>query len=169
MRRARARAFHCTAPLDCGRAGRAPSPAAWPCGCRRGRRAGLLRAASAPGQAIGEYAVMVGLAVAAVTGMQLYVRRGLQANIKLTADTLGDQQTGLQYEIGDTDNQRRMVLSGKANAQSRSSSRTISRSRTEEQVTPGGGVTRLVIEDRTETRGGLGGGVADIDESVVER
>ena len=40
------------------------------------------------GQSIMEYAVLVSLVIAAITGMQLYVRRGLQAKIKDASDNL---------------------------------------------------------------------------------
>ena len=40
------------------------------------------------GQSIMEYAVLVSLVIAAITGMQLYVKRGLQAKIKDASDNL---------------------------------------------------------------------------------
>lgn len=40
------------------------------------------------GQSIMEYAILVSLVIAALTGMQLYVRRGLQARIKDASDNL---------------------------------------------------------------------------------
>ncbi len=47
------------------------------------------------GQSIMEYAVLISLVIAALTGMQLYVRRGLQARIKDASDNLPNYvQTG---------------------------------------------------------------------------
>ena len=40
------------------------------------------------GQSIMEYAILVSLVITALTGMQLYVRRGLQAKIKDASDNL---------------------------------------------------------------------------------
>ena len=40
------------------------------------------------GQSIMEYAIMVSLVITALTGMQLYVKRGLQARIKDASDNL---------------------------------------------------------------------------------
>ncbi len=40
------------------------------------------------GQSIMEYAILVSLVIAALTGMQLYVKRGLQARIKDASDNL---------------------------------------------------------------------------------
>lgn len=51
------------------------------------------------GQSIMEYAILVSLVIAALTGMQLYVRRGLQARIKDASDNLPNyvqtEQAGL--------------------------------------------------------------------------
>jgi len=43
---------------------------------------------SKKGQSIMEYAVLISLVIAALTGMQLYVKRGLQARIKDASDNL---------------------------------------------------------------------------------
>lgn len=40
------------------------------------------------GQSIMEYAVLISLVIAAITGMQLYVKRGLQQRIKDASDNL---------------------------------------------------------------------------------
>lgn len=44
------------------------------------------------GQSIIEYAVILGLVVAGLTAMQVYIKRGLQAAIKVAADELGPQE-----------------------------------------------------------------------------
>ena len=40
------------------------------------------------GQAVMEYAVFIGVVVAALVAMQLYVRRGIQANLKTLEDQI---------------------------------------------------------------------------------
>lgn len=44
------------------------------------------------GQSILEYAIIIGLVVAGLTTMQLYIKRGIQAGIKVAADELGRQE-----------------------------------------------------------------------------
>lgn len=44
------------------------------------------------GQSIIEYAVILGLVVAGLTAMQVYIKRGIQAGIKVAADELGPQE-----------------------------------------------------------------------------
>ncbi len=46
------------------------------------------------GQSIMEYAVLVSLVIAALTGMQLYVKRGLQAKIKDASDNIPNYVRG---------------------------------------------------------------------------
>lgn len=48
-----------------------------------------------------EYAVLVGIVLAAVLSMQVYLRRSIQASLKVAADQIGDQANGLRYESGD--------------------------------------------------------------------
>jgi len=43
------------------------------------------------GQTTAEYAVLLGLVIAAVMAMQIYVKRGLQGKVKLETDKLGTQ------------------------------------------------------------------------------
>lgn len=52
------------------------------------------------GQSSAEYAVMVGLVVAAVVAMQLYARRGVQGKVKDVTDNFTKQGVGTtaQYE-----------------------------------------------------------------------
>ena len=47
------------------------------------------------GQAIVEYAVLIGIVAAALVTMQTYIKRGIQAGIKVAADQIGDQSQGL--------------------------------------------------------------------------
>lgn len=50
------------------------------------------------GQATLEYAVVLGLVVAALTMMQVYVRRGIQSAIKLSADEIGRQEDSIDLD-----------------------------------------------------------------------
>lgn len=43
-------------------------------------------------QSIMEYAIIIGLVVAGLSAMQVYIRRGIQAGIKVAADELGNQE-----------------------------------------------------------------------------
>lgn len=43
-------------------------------------------------QSITEYVILIALITAALSGMTLYMRRGIQAGIKVVADELGSQQ-----------------------------------------------------------------------------
>lgn len=47
------------------------------------------------GQAIVEYAVLIGIAATALVVMQTYIKRGVQAGIKVAADQIGDQRRGI--------------------------------------------------------------------------
>jgi len=51
----------------------------------------LKRRVNSPGQSITEYIVLIGLVSMAIIGMQVYMKRGIQAAIKLSADELGSQ------------------------------------------------------------------------------
>jgi Flp pilus assembly pilin Flp len=42
-----------------------------------------------------EYAVLIGIVTAALVTMQTYIKRGVQAGIKVAADQIGDQRRGL--------------------------------------------------------------------------
>jgi Flp pilus assembly pilin Flp len=48
------------------------------------------------GQAILEYGILIGIVTAALVTMQTYIKRGVQAGIKVAADQLGDQRKGTE-------------------------------------------------------------------------
>ena len=97
---------------------------------RRSLVSGLLSPVSSHGQSLLEYAVMVGLVIAAVTGMSVYAKRGLQSAVKsaaddmspiraqaranniLNADPTGEetQLMGIQYESGDRRDSQNSLL-----------------------------------------------------------
>jgi len=43
------------------------------------------------GQSILEYAVLIGVVVAGLIGMQIYLKRGMMGGIKKSADSIGSQ------------------------------------------------------------------------------
>ncbi len=45
-------------------------------------------------QSITDYVLLVGIISAALLGLQVYMKRGIQANIKVIADKIGDQKKG---------------------------------------------------------------------------
>ncbi len=49
-------------------------------------------------QATFEYAIILAIVVTALTGMQVYFKRGIQAGIKICGDELGGQREGLVAE-----------------------------------------------------------------------
>ena len=50
------------------------------------------------GQAVFEYAIIIGIVVLALGMMQVYVRRGVQAGIKIAADELGEQEDSVELD-----------------------------------------------------------------------
>ena len=55
------------------------------------------------GQSVAEYAILIGVVIAAIIGMQLYVKRGLQGKTRAVMDAFADKERGgitskLQYE-----------------------------------------------------------------------
>lgn len=51
-------------------------------------------------QALSEYVIMIGLVAAALAGMQAYMKRAIQAVVKVSADELGEQRKGgLEYDF----------------------------------------------------------------------
>lgn len=70
------------------------------------------------GQSIVEYTVIIGLVVAALTTMQVYVRRGIQAGIKIAADELGPQE-----DAGETDPQKGTKSASEINTKTTSAQR----------------------------------------------
>ncbi|GAI08601.1 unnamed protein product, partial [marine sediment metagenome] len=50
------------------------------------------------GQAVFEYAIIIGIVVLALGTMQVYLRRGIQAGIKIAADELGRQEDSVELD-----------------------------------------------------------------------
>lgn len=51
-------------------------------------------------QSVTEYAILLGVAIAVFAGMQLYVKRGLNAKIKQTTDTMTSVGAGTKVDFG---------------------------------------------------------------------
>jgi Flp pilus assembly pilin Flp len=51
------------------------------------------------GQGIIEYAIILGLIVAALSAMRVYIKRGIQAGIKVAADQLGSQENAEETDL----------------------------------------------------------------------
>lgn len=141
----------------------------------------------AAGQAITEYAILIGVVVAALLGMQVYAKRGLQAGIKATADRLspflsepgGDpggrraQREGMRYEAGERQN-RAIAAPGDVLVRESKTVTISSRTVEDKATTPGGGRTRKIepaTPETTSTSGALsyrGLGVASYSEVRVD-
>ena len=49
------------------------------------------------GQSFTEYALVLAIVMAVLTGMRLYMQRGIQAAIKLSADELANQEESVEF------------------------------------------------------------------------
>lgn len=121
------------------------------------------------GQLIGEYVLILGVFAAAVLGIQLYVKRGLQAAVKTASDQLGDQLTGIRYESGDPRLNRQLAVEGRT-IRRNSAVTTTAETETELRTTTGGGRTTTVLKDETTTEGSVSDpkGVSFYAELVAE-
>lgn len=135
-----------------------------------------LRQRCVKGQAMVEYALLFAVAVAAITGMQIYTRRAIQAGVKSAADRLGPcsvandmcdgivdtdgeiaQQMGVRNETGDQKfqiNMRGAVLQSQLGVSYETvpGENVVNRSES-----PGGSVT-ITKQQKSIGRGTLGGG-----------
>lgn len=104
------------------------------------------------GQAMAEYAILMGVAVAAIVGMQLYAKRGIQAGLQMAADQIGDQLNGMRYESGDRSNQ--VVAAGATLTKQAGTTSNVDRSLTA-GTTLSGGRESAVARDTVTTTGAL--------------
>ena len=126
----------------------------------------------ARGQAIVEYAILFGIIMAALLGMQVYAKRGLQAGIKAMADRLSPhandpdgelaQREGIRYES--RDRQDKVVASGTV-LDRKSKVRTVTDQETKTDVVLGGSTQTTIVTDTTQISGEL----AEIGPGVSER
>lgn len=129
------------------------------------------------GQAIFEYALLLAVVAAAVAGMQLYVKRSIQAGVKMTADHMSPfdadpdgeeaQFAGIRYESRDRQTD---IFSTGSTVDRKSKSQTVADQRINTQAHEDGSVTTIVEDDRTTTTGALqsvGPNVTDYSEVVM--
>ena len=112
------------------------------------------------GQSIVEYLLVFGVVAAAITGMMVYAKRGVQAGLKAAADDLtpfpGDAQKaqieGMRQEAGDVrDTQGRMMAGMRVAADS--SMVTTQDSNIDTGLTGGGGYVTTYNADGSQTQG----------------
>ena len=112
------------------------------------------------GQAIMEYLLLFGVVAAAITGMMVYAKRGIQAGLKVAADDLtpfpGDpekaQIEGMRQETGDTRTPAQTLVAGLTVA-SDSSATTTQQSSIDRGAVGGGGSFVTYNPDRSVTNG----------------
>lgn len=92
-------------------------------------------------QTTAEYAILIGLVVAALVAMQIYVKRGLQGRMKGATDYLATQTT----DIGATGQYEPYYLTSDFD--------TVRDTTESEATTTGGGVTRTLTEDESSRTG----------------
>jgi len=91
------------------------------------------------GQSVAEYAILVGVVVAAIVGMQVYVKRSLQGKVKAVADSFATDASGvvspLQYEP---------YYTGAGETETK-----VVRQKATEKMTAGGRISRTGIDEET--------------------
>lgn len=146
---------------------------------QRARRDGGGGGPTAPrrarGQVFFEYAVLLGVVAAAMAGMYLYAKRGIQGTLKTAADQLspfaGDtngekaQAEGMRFESGERTNQ--VVAAGTVLVKS-SSIRTAVNQPVNTQRQAGGGVAVSYQNATTDNAGALENGGASHSEVVLD-
>lgn len=61
----------------------------------------MFRLFAKKGQSTAEYAILIGVVIAAAVGIQTYVKRGLQAKFKTEVDTFVAKSSNLQADVND--------------------------------------------------------------------
>ncbi len=124
------------------------------------------------GQAILEYAILLGIVTAALLGMQLYAKRSLQATVKFTADQIGNQADGIRYEGGERQN--KVVAEGQTRQRVTAASSSPVRTQNTQELDGGGQLT--TTDEINEVQGavtqcGDGGcppGTASFSQVVID-
>ena len=127
------------------------------------------------GQVMLEYAILVGLAIAAVAGMQVYARRGIQAGIKGATDRLSPfaddpdgakaQVEGVRYESGERRN-RDVIAAGTTLARKSAINTVVNRTVQDDEAD--GSRTHTIRQDEVSSSGALAGGASSTSQVVVE-
>ena len=151
---------------------------------RRGRRAPRTPNSECgirKGQAVIEYALLIGVLIGAILGMQVFAKRSVQAMVKMSADTISPytkngrpdgaraQMAGMRFEIGESRSkgpteQGRVLVRASA-----------TRTRADQQLvyneTTDGGRRKDILQDLTRNTGaviGRGAGVSSYSEVLTD-
>ena len=126
-------------------------------------------------QAFAEYAILLGIVAAAILGMQLYAKRGIQAGIKMAADQMSPhakdadgakaQADGMRYESGE---RTTAVVAAGTVLDRQSAARTQKTQTVGARTATGGAVERTIVTDRTDTFGALQNGAALHAEVITD-
>ena len=161
---------------------------------KAGERAfSLRRSSAASGQSLAEYSLVLALVAAAMMGMQVYAKRGIQAALKTASDDLspcrvhacfgavGDPDGELGQLIGEvqegglTEEERlrepalrQGLVLDRLSLDRLSRVTTVTDQSVLDEELPGGGRTRTVERERVSSRGALGDGVSSVSSVVVD-
>ena len=141
------------------------------------------RKSALQGQAFAEYAILIGIIITALLGMQAYAKRGIQSVVREAADEMspfrndavGDpngeraQVAGMEYEAGGRPDQVQTAKPGNILARESAVATDSAQTMVQHPVQGGGHVTQ-VVSDTTTTGGALAnrGGAASYQEVLVE-
>jgi len=95
------------------------------------------------GQSTAEYAIVIGLVIAAAVAMQVYVKRGIQGKVKAATDYVDDDASAV---VGDARQYEPYYLESNLTSTRQAS--------TQENTAEGGGVTRTIAGEDVSTRTG---------------
>lgn len=101
----------------------------------------MLRKVGKRAQTTAEYAILIALVVAAVTAMQIYVKRGLQGKVR---DVVDNMSTGMALPSNGNAQYEPYYLNSTAN--------TTQNSNDNETIATGGAVTRSATSSTNATR-----------------
>ena len=109
------------------------------------------------GQSVTEYAILLGLAIAAFAGMQLYIKRGLQAKLKDASTLVALNATGSFNATDGSGGTKTLTLGTSQQYEpyyTQSTGESVSSSNSTDTVTAGGGraVNSTEVSASTSTR-----------------
>jgi Flp pilus assembly pilin Flp len=99
------------------------------------------------GQSTAEYAIVIGLVIAAVVGMQVYVKRGIQSKMKEASDVNITYSGATDYGVNSYTQYEPNYSTSTGMVSTRDSTEKVTAS-------VGGGVNRLIVGNETSSRTG---------------
>jgi hypothetical protein len=96
------------------------------------------------GQSTAEYAIVIGLVIAAAVAMQIYVKRGLQSKVKSAVDYVDANATTILGATGESQYEPYYLSSNMTSTRGTTGGET---------VAEGGGVTRTTTADTSSRTG----------------